>query len=274
MKLATISVGLIFLQSLTLVCAGGPYVTTCHSDSECGTVCGRTDSNSVAFNEGTWGTKCWCQDGSDRNMQFKCHVWNGLDAWVCRDNKPPHCTTACGQQVCIGKDYKYTNAVMNSACPQHHPVNVAQCCAHKTADYCTCLSQWTADLNAAPYRNIGNRNGWSFGAWWGACGSTLHALNISLDTERATMLVQPFLRNGTWCNQSSSNAPDKKKPSWEECEQKGRDGCGGGCVWCSASKATGAPSKCYEEQEAEVLHHIFKTEIGDGQFQCDQTITV
>jgi len=262
------------LANMLLVEAGGPYVTTCHSDSECGTVCGHTDSNSVSFNEGTWGTKCWCQDGSDNNLKFACHVWNGLDAWLCRDGKPPHCSTACGQQVCIGKDNKYTNAVMNSACPQHHPNNVEQCCAHKSPAYCTCLFQWTADLNAAPYRNIGGNNGYASGAWWGACGSVLHGLKISIDTERANRLVQPFLRNGTWCEANGALPTYKRKPSWEECQLNQRSACGNGCIWCSAGKEAGVPSKCYSEDEAEVLEHVFATEMGGGQFSCDRIIAV
>lgn len=263
------------LQLSTPVVASTPYVTTCHSDSECGTVCGRTDSNSVAFNEGVWGTSCKCQDGSDNNLKFVCNVWSGLDAWMCQDGKPPHCSTACGQQVCIGKENEYTNAVMNSACPQHHPVNVHQCCQHKNHDYCTCLFQWTADLNAAPYRNIGNNNGYASGAWWGQCGSVLHGLNISLETERATKLVQPFLRNGTWCEGRNALAEQReKKPSEEECEKRDRSGCSGGCIWCSATKKIGAPSKCYAESEAEVLHHVFATEVGEEQFKCDRTINV
>jgi hypothetical protein len=162
---------------------------------------------------------------------------------------------------------------MNSACPQHHPDNVRQCCEHKSHDYCTCLFQWTADLNAAPYRNIGNNNGYADGAWWGACGSVLHGLNISLDSERAERLVQPFLRNGTWC-QDNAALPTYNKRSGEECQLKKRSACGNGCVWCSAGNGTVAPSKCYSEGEAEVLERVFTTELGVGRFSCDRIVAV
>ena len=257
--------------------AGGPYVTTCHSDTECGTVCGDSGSDTVAFNEGAFGTKCWCQDGSDYHKRLVCHVWDGLDAYVCLDNKPPSCSTACDQMVCIGKDSKYTNAVIRSACPQFHPVNVQQCCDHKSPAYCTCLFQWTADLNWQPYGNLGNSNGWAFGAWLGACGSELMKLNISVNSERAARLVQPFLRNGTLCHENARNGTDalERVALMDSCAARSEQECGApGCVWCTSSAEAHVATKCYEAREAEVLRHVISEDVGEHHFVCtDQPVS-
>jgi hypothetical protein len=253
--------------------AGGPYVTTCHSDTECGTVCGDNGPDTVAFNEGAFGTSCQCQDGSDDRKRLVCHVWDGLDAYVCQDNKPPICTTACDQTVCIGKDGKYTNAVIRSACPQFHPQNVQQCCNHKTPDYCTCLFRWTSDLNWQPYSNLGNSNGQASGAWWGACGSELMKLNISINSERATRLVQPFLRDGKLCHEETNNGTTalERVALMDACAAHNREGCiSPGCVWCTSSASVNVSTKCYEAREAEVLQHVVSQEAGEDHFVCAQ----
>jgi len=259
------------LQFAVFIIAGGPYVTTCHSDSECGTVCGDNGPDTVAFNEGVFGTKCWCQDGSDYKKRLVCHVWDGLDAYVCLDNKPPVCSAACDQMVCIGKDAKFTNAVIRSACPQFHPQNVQQCCDHKTPAYCTCLFQWTADLNWKPYGNLGSSNGWASGAWWGACGSELMKLNISVDSERATRLVKPFLRHSTFCQEKVRNGTTglERVALMDSCAARSKEECGPpGCVWCTSSAAARVATKCYEAREAEVLRHVISEDVGEHHFVC------
>lgn len=233
------------------------YVTTCHSDDECGTTCGQTSYDSVAFNEGSFGTQCYCKDGSDDNLQWVCNVWDGLDGWVCQDWQAPDCDTPCGQVVCVGGgDFgdAYTNAVVRSACPQHHPSNVQQCCDNKSGDWCTCLWQATADLNWEPYGNLGGFNGYGEGAWWGECGSALHSLKISVNSDRAAQLAKPFLRRSSWCSENAT-AYVASKPSSAECASRSESDCDAGCVWCSASEQAGVPSKCYDEQEATVLMH-------------------
>lgn len=263
------------LTSITVADAG-IYVTTCHSDSECGTTCGQTSHDSVAFNEGTFGTQCYCQDGSDDNLKYVCNVWDGLDAWECQDGRAPNCDTPCGQVVCVGGgDFgdAYTNAVVRSACPQHHPVNVKQCCEHKSADWCTCLWQWTADLNYVPYGNLGGHNGYGDGAWWGECGSELHSLKIAVNSDRAAELVKPFLKRGDWCA-GNATSQAASKPNSAECNSRSETECDAGCVWCSASPQAGVSSKCYDEREAMVLTHIFSVEQGPGLFQCSIDLAV
>jgi len=263
-----------FVGVLALANAGGPYVTTCHTDEECGSTCGETSSDSVAFNEGGFGTKCYCQDGSDDNLDWVCDTGLGYDAWLCKDKQPPNCDTPCGQTICIGMNGLYTNTVVRSACPQHHPVNVQQCCDNQgNADYCTCLVQYTADLNAAPYAELGGNNGWADGAWWGECGSELAGLQISVDSLRAEELVQPFLRRGSWCAQNATLRAQAALTG-EECSARDEADCNAGCVWCKASEVAGVRSKCYAEREASVLTHVLGVELGKEHFSCAHEISV
>jgi len=269
------SSSLVFVGALALANAGGPYVTTCHTDDECGSTCsGVTSSDSVAFNEGVFGTSCSCQDGSDNNLKWSCDTGLGFDAWLCQDKKPPNCETPCGQTICIGMNGQYTNSVIRSACPQHHPVNVRQCCDSKgNSDYCTCLFQWTADLNWKPYGELGGINGWADGAWWGECGSELAGLQISVESSRAEQLVQPFLRKGSWCAQNAT-LHAQVAMTGEECGARSEADCDGGCVWCKATGAAGVKNKCYSEREASVLTHVFEVELGKDNFSCAHEVSV
>ena len=127
-------------------------------------------------------------------------------------------------------------------------------------------------MNWRPYSNLGNHNGFGSGAWWGACGSELHHLNISLDSERATRLVKPFLRNGTFCHENAPTATsaDERVAQMKSCAANANeDECSSaaGCTWC-ASKDERIATKCYEEREANVLTHVLNTERGDGHFVC------
>jgi len=265
---------LLFFGALASAKAGGPYVTTCHNDVECGTTCGEYSEDSVAFNEDVFGTKCHCQDGSDDNLKWACDSGLGFDAWTCQDGQPPNCDTPCGQTICIGMNGLYTNSVIRSACPQHHPVNVGQCCDNPgNSDYCTCLFQWTADLNWKPYQELGGNNGWADGAWWGECGSELAGLNISVDSLRAEQLVQPFLRRGSWCAQNAT-LHARAAPTGEDCGARSEDDCVAGCVWCNGVDQAGVKNKCYAEREASVLTHVLGVELGTGSFSCAHEVSV
>lgn len=265
---------LICFGALASANADGPYVTTCHNDEECGTTCGEYSDDSVAFNEGVFGTQCHCQDGSDDNLKWMCDTGLGSDAWLCQDEQPPNCDTACGQTICISMNGQYTNSVIRSACPQHHPVNVQQCCDNPgNSDYCTCLIQWTADLNWKPYAELGGYNGWADGAWWGECGSELAGLQISVSSLRAETLVQPFLRRGAWCGQNAT-LHAKAALTSEECSARGEADCNAGCVWCEATDMAGVKSKCYAELEASVLTHVFGVELGKEHFSCPNEASV
>ena len=51
------------IQSLSLIIMGisvikSTYITTCHKDEECGTVCGSYGDDTIGASEGLFGTSC------------------------------------------------------------------------------------------------------------------------------------------------------------------------------------------------------------------------
>ena len=145
----------------------GTYVVTCHSDNECGTVCGSYGSDTVAPSEGLFGTSCSCQNG--KAPVYKCTM-EGKQVSVCSDNQGPRCSTYCNQKVCIHMpNGKQSTGTIRSACPRHHPVNTQQCCDHG-GSYCTCVFQDTLDVNWKVYSELGGQNGYSDRATLGGCG--------------------------------------------------------------------------------------------------------
>ncbi len=112
---------LILVVSTLSALALGTYITTCHNDQECGTVCGSYGDDTVGPSEGLFGTSCTCQNG--QAPVFRCSK-DGLSVYVCSDYQPPRCSVPCGQQICIHMpNGKQTTATIRSACPKHHPVN-------------------------------------------------------------------------------------------------------------------------------------------------------
>jgi hypothetical protein len=244
------------------------YIVTCHNNNECGTVCGYYADNMVAPTEGLFGTSCKCQSGSTVS---RCNAL-GVDVRVCSDYKPPSCSTACGQNICITKDGRKTTGKILSACPKNHPQNTQQCCDHPTSrDYCTCVIQDTLDLNAQPYAALGNTNGYSTSAVWGACSSQLASLNIAINSTRASELVKPFLRDGTWCSAIESQYQQELTADYNVCSGLGEAQCGSmpGCVYCN-SDAKDLKSECFQQEEADVLTHVVNTEYGAGKFTCKE----
>ena len=249
--------------SSLIATAQSTYIVTCHNNNECGTVCGYYSNDMVAPTEGLFGTSCKCQSGSTVS---RCKAM-GYDVRVCSDYKPPYCSTACGQSICISKDGRRTTGKILSACPKNHPVNTQQCCEHPNSkDYCTCIIQDTLDLNAQPYAALGNSNGYASNAVWGACSSQLASLAIPINSSRAAELVKPFLRDGMWC---SVREKEYRVTVNAICNGLDEDTCGStnGCVYC-ASNIKFLKSDCLNKQEAEVLTHIINTENGEGKFTC------
>jgi hypothetical protein len=242
------------------------YIVTCHSDGECGTVCGRYSSDIVAPTEGMFSTSCKCGNGG--GVTYKCTAF-GLQITECSDGRPPQCTTACGQKICITKDSRRATGTILSACPKHHPENVKNCCSHPSSrDYCTCVIQDTLDLNWQPYQALGNSNGYSSSATWGACSSQLSSLQIEINSTRANRLVQPFLKSGDWCTRSEQTQTISKDYEIVECEKFIDDNeCNkhSNCVFCKSNKLK---TKCYEKNEADVLSHISNFE-KEFSFKCN-----
>ena len=240
------------------------YITTCGDLIGCGSVCGMTfDPDIAAPSEGLFGTGCTC--GGDGSMTQKC-TYGGQAVSVCNAGNPG-CSTACNQQICISMNGNQATATIMSACPRHHPINVAQCCLFQNDAYCTCIIQDTLDLEAQPYDQLGGANGFSSGAVWGRCGSQLASLGIDVKSERATKLVQPFLVNGTFCPSLTTPATLRANPlaceglSVRECETTE------GCTACVSSDGRVA-SQCYTRREADVPMHIMAVEHGAGALKC------
>ena len=72
------------------------YISTCHNDVECGSVCGYYTDDIVSPTDGMFGTQCHCQNHLD--TKYLCTAF-GYDIRVCSDHLPPICYTACGQKV-------------------------------------------------------------------------------------------------------------------------------------------------------------------------------
>lgn len=68
------------------------YITTCHNDNECGTVCGGNGPDTVGASEGLFGTKCECQPGA--KPVHKCNR-DGINVEVCSDGRAPRCSVPC-----------------------------------------------------------------------------------------------------------------------------------------------------------------------------------
>lgn len=146
----------------------GPYITTCHNDQECGTICGTTGPDTASPTEGLFGVSCQCQNGQP--PVHKC-TKDGIDVKVCSDNKPPRCSSSyCNKQICIKMNGKQATATIRSACPKYHPQNADQCCQYG-GSYCTCIKQETIDVNWKPYAELGNQNGFASSVTIGACGN-------------------------------------------------------------------------------------------------------
>lgn len=249
--------------SSLFVLSESTYIVTCHNNNECGTVCGYYSNDMVAPTEGLFGTSCKCQSGSTVS---RCKAM-GYDVRVCSDYKPPYCSTACGQSICISKDGRRTTGKILSACPKNHPVNTQQCCDHPNSkDYCTCVIQDTLDLNAQPYAALGNSNGYASNAVWGACSSQLASLAIPINSTRAAELVKPFLRDGLWCK---AREQEYRVLSKAQCNGLDKNECSSvrGCVYCN-SNIKFLKSDCLNIEEAEVLTHIIKTEHSEDKFTC------
>ena len=122
-------------------------------------------------------------------------------------------------------------------------------------------------MNADPYRQLGNTNGFSSSAVWGKCGSQLEKLNIHINTTRATALVAPFMQEGTWCSQQGEKLAEEPPVN---CSALNEEQCGAASAHCSfcESKKSLIDSGCYEKLEATVLTHILKVEDGEGTFVC------
>jgi hypothetical protein len=238
------------------------YVVTCHSDGECGSVCGRYSSDIVAPTEGLFGTSCNC--GGNGATTYKCTAF-GVSVSYCNAGAPP-CSTACNQKICISKDGKRATGTVLSACPKHHPDNVNNCCSHPSSrDYCTCVIQDTLDINWQPYQQLGNTNGYSSGAVWGACGSQLESLNIHINTTRASELVQPFLRSGDWCKQKDMETDEFTEVQCHEIQSVDECNASPTCSYCKSDKLK---AQCYKKDEADVLSHISSVE-KQFTFTCD-----
>lgn len=252
-----------FIFSSLFLTSESTYIVTCHNNNECGTVCGYYSNDMVAPTEGLFGTSCKCQSGSTVS---RCKAM-GYDVRVCSDYKPPYCSTACGQSICISKDGRRTTGKILSACPKNHPVNTQQCCEHPNSkDYCTCVIQDTLDLNAQPYAALGNSNGYASNAVWGACSSQLASLSIPINSTRASELVKPFLRDGVWC---AAREKEYRSSANIICNGLDKETCGltSGCTYCDSNIHI-LKSDCLNEEEAEVLNHIIKTEHGENKFTC------
>jgi hypothetical protein len=258
-----LSAGLFLLGCVSV---SGTYVVTCHNNGECGTVCGSYSDDIAAPTEGLFGTSCSCQTNSGYTQV--CTAFNQAIT-QCADGKAPNCKTSCGQKICVAKDGKKATATILSACPKHHPENVKNCCSHPSSrDYCTCVIQDTLDLNWKPYQALGNSNGYSSSANWGACGSVLESLQIDINTTRASDLVQPFLKSGEWCKAETAAYQGLVEFG---CSGLDADECSAkpGCSYCTSLDPL-LPSQCYETSEAEVLTHIVSTERHVGDFVCSK----
>lgn len=243
------------------------YIVTCHNDGECGTVCGRYSSDIVAPTEGIFSTSCKCGNGG--GVTHKCTAF-GTQVSACSDGQAPQCSTACGQKICISKDGKKATGTILSACPKHHPENVNNCCSHSSSrDYCTCVIQDTLDLNWQPYQALGNSNGYSSSATWGACSSQLESLQIPINSSRASLLVQPFMKTGQLCNDYKNGASnnDANKVKCEDLSYEYECNAESHCTYCTSNKLS---NKCYERDEAQVLSHIANTE-QTMSFVCETT---
>jgi hypothetical protein len=231
------------------------YIVTCHNDGECGSVCGRYSSDIAAPTEGLFSTSCTCGHGG--SVTYKCTAL-GVQVSECSDGIPPQCSTACGQKICITKDNKKATSTILSACPKHHPDNVKNCCSHPDSrDYCTCVVQDTLDLNWQPYQQLGNTNGYSTSAVWGACASQLESLQIPINSTRASLLVQPFLKTGDWCKSSEQSAEDVSDVNCGSLTSEEACTSATHCTFCASDKLA---TKCYDRSEADVLSHISNTE--------------
>ena len=242
------------------------YIVTCHSDGECGTVCGRYSSDIIAPTEGIFSTSCSCGNGGATT--YKCTAF-GVQVSECSDGKAPQCSTACGQKVCIAKDGKKATGTILSACPKHHPENVKNCCSHSSSkDYCTCVVQDTLDLNWQPYQALGNSNGYSSSATWGACSSQLESLQIHINSTVAAKLVIPFMKTGELCNEQSTQLVEttleticENITSETDCNYASQ------CTYCRSNKVQ---TKCYNMNEAQPLAHIAKSEPDMVDFICSK----
>jgi hypothetical protein len=242
------------------------YIVTCHSDGECGTVCGRYSSDIVAPTEGIFSTSCNCGNGG--GVTYKCTAF-GVQVSECSDGKAPQCSTACGQKICISKDGKKATGTILSACPKHHPENVKNCCSHSSSkDYCTCVVQDTLDLNWQPYQALGNSNGYSSSATWGACSSQLESLQIQINSTRASKLVQPFMKTGQWCNTFDKMVDEYNDVNCENIGNEEDCNIESQCTFCKSDKLA---NKCYDRREAHVLSHIANAE-NDMRFECNTLI--
>ena len=169
---------------------------------------------------------------------------------------------------------------MLSACPRHHPENVANCCNHPTSkDYCTCNVQDTLDVISQVYNNLGGQNAYTNSAVWGSCGSQLEGLGIAINSTRASTLVQPFLKNGELCQgeeavylaSKQGNVITTTPATCSDANVPGGPDCSAlsGCTKC-VSKHSSVASQCYAKDEAAVLKHIIQEEHGSGLFTCDE----
>ena len=80
------------------------YVTTCHNDQECGTICNSYGPDTVGPSEGMFGIECTCQNKLP--PVYKCTI-DGIEVKVCSDNQPPSCITPyCNKKICIKMDGK------------------------------------------------------------------------------------------------------------------------------------------------------------------------
>jgi len=231
--------------------------------------CG-SGSDTISPTEGLFGTSCSCQDPS--KGLIKVCTKQGKSISKCADGRAPTCKIACGQPICIVMNGRQTTGKIRSACPLHHHQNVDDCCS-KGGEWCTCVLEKNLDLNWKPYKDLGNRNGYGT-ASWGACGSSLHSLNISIYSERATTLVQPFLSESREVCKGQDFDETRAGIAYGEpkCHEVAEsDTCDhmSGCVWCKASSyATPLQSGCFSYNEASVLTHIMGIERGNAAFDC------
>ena len=255
----------LFITTLFFVAGSvsSTYIVTCHNDGECGTVCGRYSSDIVAPTEGIFSTSCKCGNGG--GVTYKCTAF-GVQVSECSDGIAPQCSTACGQKICIAKDGKKATGTILSACPKHHPENVKNCCSHSSSkDYCTCVVQDTLDLNWQPYQALGNSNGYSSSATWGACSSQLESLQIQINSTRASELVKPFMKTGQWCKIFDSLTDEFNEVNCENINSEDECNNEKQCTFCKSDKLK---SKCYNSHEASVLTHISNVE-DEIYFECN-----
>ena len=251
------------LLFFSMLSVSSTYIVTCHNDGECGTVCGRYSSDIVAPTEGIFSTSCKCGNGG--GITYKCTAF-GVQVSQCSDGNAPQCSTACGQKICISKDGKKATGTILSACPKHHPENVKNCCSHSSSkDYCTCVIQDTLDLNWQPYQALGNSNGYSSSATWGACSSQLESLQIQINSTRANKLVQPFMKTGQWCNTFDKFTDKYNQINCENIDNEEDCDIEKQCIFCKSDKLA---NKCYNRQEANVLSHIANSE-NNMSFECN-----